>query len=102
VGNHNHQGANGSQQLVNMLLLEKSSGRVLFSDKGLPQSASHCVAVANPETQEVLVEMVSRVVRLKFTDAPRPSEPPATYEAAPTEKEGPKGIFGILNRFGGK
>ncbi len=102
VGNHNRQGANGSQQLVNMLLLEKSSGRVLFSDEGLPQSANHCATVANPETQEVLVEMVSRVVRLKFTDSPRPPEPPATYQATPTEKEGPKGIFGILNRFGGK
>jgi hypothetical protein len=101
VGNHSQQGANGSQQLVNMLLLEKSSGRVLFSDEALPQSPNHCATVANPKTQEVLVEMVSRVVRLKFTDSPRPPEPPATHEATPADKEGPKGLFGILKRFSG-
>jgi outer membrane protein assembly factor BamB len=101
VSNHNRQDANGSRQLVDMLVLEKSTGRVLFSEEGLPQSPNHCVTVANPATDEVVIEMINRLVRLKFTDRPRAPEPPASYEAAPSDQEGPKGIFGILEKFSG-
>ncbi len=98
---HTRQDANASRQLVDMLLLEKSSGRVLFSEEGLPQSPNHCVTVVNSATDEVFVEMINRLVRLKFTDEPRAPEPPASFEATPSDKEGPKGIFGILEKFSG-
>jgi outer membrane protein assembly factor BamB len=99
VGAHPTQNVNGSNTVVSLLLLEKSSGRVLLSEDNLPQSPNHFVVMCNGDRKEVLVEMVNRFVRLKFTDGPRPPEPPATYEASPGEKDGPKGLYGIFEKF---
>jgi outer membrane protein assembly factor BamB len=101
VGNNRRQDSNGTQQLVNIMLLEKSTGRILFAEDSLPPSVNHCVVTANADSHEVFVEMVNRLVRLKFTDAPRPPEPPATFEAIPADREGPKGLYRILQKFGG-
>jgi hypothetical protein len=84
-----------------MLLLEKASGRTLFANDSLPNAANHLVVTANEESHEVIVAMMNRLVRLKFTDAPRPPEPPATYEAAAVEKQGPTGLYKILQGFMG-
>jgi hypothetical protein len=99
AGSHTTQGVNGSSNLISILLLEKSSGRVLVSEDNLPQAPYYFAVNCNAESNEVLIELVNRFVRLKFTDAPRPPEPPATYEASPGEKEGPKGIYGIFEKF---
>lgn len=94
--------SNGGKQGIRMLILEKASGRRLFFDDALPPSgANHCVArVVDAEQHEVAVEMASRVVRLKFTDSPRPPEPPAMYEADAASQKGPKGLFRIFQKLG--
>ena len=99
AGSHTMQSVNGSTNLVSILLLEKSSGRVLISEDNLPQAPYYFAVSCNADSNEVLVEMVNRSFRLKFTDAPRPPEPTATYEASPGEQEGPKGIYGIFEKF---
>jgi outer membrane protein assembly factor BamB len=99
AGSRTMQNVNGSTNAVSLLLLEKSSGRVLVSEDNLTQAPHYFAVSCNPDTAEVLVELVNRIVRLKFTDTPRPPEPPATYEASPGEKEGPKGLYGIFEKF---
>jgi outer membrane protein assembly factor BamB len=98
IGTHSTQNANGSGTLISMLLLEKSSGRVLLTEDNLPPSPNHFAVICSADSNEVLVEMVNRLVRMKFTDAPRSPEPPATYEVSPGEQEGPKGLFGIFEK----
>jgi outer membrane protein assembly factor BamB len=99
AGSRTLQNVNGSTNAVSLLLLEKSSGRVLVSDENVTQAPHYFAVSSNAETNEVLVELVNRIVRLKFTDAPRPPEPPATYQASPSEKDGPKGLYGIFEKF---
>jgi outer membrane protein assembly factor BamB len=101
VGNHRRQDANGTHQLMNLLLLEKVSGRVLFADDSLPYSANYFVVSTFDESNEVLVEMANRMVKLKFTDAPRPPEPPAQSSADDQSTDGPTGLYKILKRLGG-
>jgi hypothetical protein len=98
VGTRSAQNVNGSANLVSLLLLERASGRILMSEDNLPQSPYHFAVISSADNNEVLVEMVNRFIRLKFTDAPRPPEPPAIYEASPGEREGPKGLYGIFER----
>lgn len=100
VGSMRRTDTNVQAQSITMLLLEKSSGRVLYAEDKLPQSPNLFAVTANGESQEVMIEMVSRLIRLKFTDAPRPPEPPATHEALPAEKEGASGLFRIIQQFG--
>lgn len=101
VGTNRRQDTGGAQQVVNMMLLEKATGRVLFADDSLPPSVNHFLITANPDSHEVDIEMVSRQLRLKFTDGPRPPEPPATADSAPDDHGGPKGLYRILQKFGG-
>jgi outer membrane protein assembly factor BamB len=101
VGNHRRQDANGTHQLMNLLLLEKASGRVLFADDSLPYSANYFVISTFDESNEVLVEMANRLVKLKFTDAPRPPEPPAHASSGDESTDGPSGLYKILKRLGG-
>jgi hypothetical protein len=101
VGNHRRQDANGTHQLMNLLLLEKTSGRVLFADDSLPYSANYFVVSTIDESNEVSVEMANRLVKLKFTDAPRPPEPPAHTPADAESADGPTGLYKILKRLGG-
>lgn len=102
IGIRQQQSVNGSNTLMSMLLLEKSSGRVLFAEDSLPQSPHHLSVISLPDSNEVRVEMVNRLVRLSFTDKPRAPEPPATFEAVAEDKEGPKGLFGIFEKLRGQ
>lgn len=86
---------------MNLLLLEKASGRVLFADDSLPYSANYFVVSTFDESNEVLVEMANRLVKLKFTDAPRPPEPPAHASSDGESTDGPTGLYRILKRLGG-
>ncbi len=100
VGNYHRQDTTGRQQFISLMLLEKSSGRVLVWEDELPASPNYCDIVADAAAHEVRVEMASQSVKLSFTDAPRPPEPPASYEAATAAEEGPRGLYRILQRIG--
>ncbi len=54
----------------------------------------------NHATHEVAIEMTARVVRLNFTDAPRPPQPPAMAEVEAASPPGAKGLFRIFEKLG--
>ena len=99
VGFYRGQDSTGSKPLMSVLLLEKSSGRILFADDKMQNTGNLCVVTADESTHEVSMDMVNRSVKLKFTDLPRPPEPPATLEAEVKDQRGPQGLNRILERF---
>lgn len=104
AGAVNRRNAGGGRQAISLVLLEKASGRLLFQDDTLPQSsANHCeIKVVDPLTHDLAVEMTTQTVRLKFTDHPRPPEPPAKVGGESNVNSGPGGLYGIGKKlFGG-
>ncbi|WP_168205224.1 outer membrane protein assembly factor BamB family protein [Bythopirellula goksoeyrii] len=93
------QGGGGTKPLASILLLEKASGRVLFADEAVQNSGNMCLVSADESSHEVSLEMINRTVKLRFTDLPRPPEPPATVEANNRDKSGTQGLNRILERF---
>ena len=84
----------GSHQAISMLILEKASGRRLFSDDALPASrANHCAVKAlGSDSKEVLVETSSQSIRLAFSDRQRSPEPPVMLGLESQEKKEKKGL----------
>jgi len=89
-----------------MLLLEKSSGRLLFRDENLPSSRNNYCSMRatgpgrlddgdDGDGNEVVIETSSQTIRLKFTEKKRPPEPPATMNVEPKQKKGQAGLLGI-------
>ncbi len=99
VGFYRGQDNGGSKSLASILVLEKASGRVLFSDEEMQNSGNLCFVSADETNHEVALETVSRTIKLKFTDLPRPPEPPATVEANDRDKRDSQGLERILERF---
>ncbi len=97
VGNMPRRDSRGSRQGISMLVLEKTSGRLLFSDDSFPASrGNYCaVKVLGPDAYEVFIETSSQSVRLAFTEQPRPPEPPAMTEMESKNENGKKGLLGI-------
>jgi hypothetical protein len=76
--------------------LEKASGRLLFHDDTLPQSANFCeLKILDESAHEMAVEMTTRTIHLKFTDEHRPPEPPAIVGGKSAGKKRLSGLFGI-------
>ncbi len=97
VGNIARRSNRGSQQGISMLMLEKATGRLLFSDDALPASrGNYCaISASGEEAHEVLIEMSSQSIRLAFTDKKRPPEPPAVGDIKSSTQNGHKGLQGI-------
>lgn len=93
AGNVRRRDKHGSKNEIGIMLLEKSSGRLIFHDETLPQSANHFF-LKSSETQpeEFVVEMLTRKVKLQFTGQPRAPEPPAMHEVQRNVKAGSKGL----------
>jgi len=93
AGNLVRQDKQGSKREIGIMLLEKSSGRLLFHDETLPQSANHFfVKAAENMPHEVVVEMLTRKIKIRFTDGPRAPEPPAMHDVQRHKRTGPKGL----------
>ena len=93
AGTIRNGGANRSKQIMGLSLLEKSSGRLLYHNDMLPSSPHHCWPKASEvDPNEVVVEMNTANVRLKFTDQPRAPEPPANQEVQRKADAGSKGL----------
>ncbi len=86
-----------------MLLLDKATGRTLFSSDELPQAgvAYSLMRVSDATRHEVTVEMAGRSIVLQFTDARRPPEPPALAEVESASGKVSRGLMGILRTLGG-
>jgi len=96
AGNIQRRSARGGKQAISLLLLEKASGRLLFHDDTLPQSANFCeLKVLDESAHEMAVEMTTRTIHLKFTDEHRPPEPPAIVGTKSAEKKRLSGLYGI-------
>jgi len=94
------RGSGGSGQGVSLLLLEKASGRLLFHDDTLPQSANFCdLSVLDESAHEMVVEMIKKTIHLKFTNRSRPPEPPAIVGWEKAGKKGSTGLQGILDKL---
>ncbi len=93
------QDNHGTKYLVGLKLLEKSTGRLLFEDDRLPQSSPLLLRSIDARPDEVLVEMPGRQIRLRFTDQPRPPEPPAMRDALRTDETGSRGLQKIGQKF---
>lgn len=82
AGNIHRRDHHGSKQELGVMLLEKSTGRMLFHDDTLPPSPHQCTfQVSEEKSDEATVEMKTRKIKLKFTDRPRAPEPPAMQKA---------------------
>ncbi|NOZ40037.1 MAG: PQQ-binding-like beta-propeller repeat protein [Planctomycetes bacterium] len=99
AGNIHRQARNRTKPEMGILLLEKSSGRMLFHDETLPQSSHYFfLRASDTELHEAVVEMSTRKIRLAFTDRPRSPEPPARRDV---QKKAGAGTGG-LQKIGGK
>lgn len=104
VGNTIRRDIRGGRQGIQMLILEKASGRQLYRNEELPGSnGNHCVVqVSTADSHEVRVEMARQSVVLQFSDLPRPPEPPGMSETSQGSQKGRKGLLEIGKKiFGG-
>jgi outer membrane protein assembly factor BamB len=101
AGRITRRNAGGGRQAISLLLLEKTSGRLLFHDDTLPQTnANYCdLKVVDEHSHEMAVEMTSRTVQLKFTDRHRPPEPPAVVGGESVGKSGSSGLYEITRKL---
>jgi hypothetical protein len=92
--------SSGAKQVVSLLLLEKASGRLLFHDDTLHQSANYCqLKVLDESAHEMAVQMTKQTIHLKFTDRPRPPEPSAMVGGDNAEKKGSSGLYSIFGKL---
>ncbi len=93
AGNIVRRDKQGSKREIGLMLLEKSTGRMLFRQDDLPPSANYClVQVSEDDPNEAVVEMINRRIRLKFTNQPRAPEPPAMSKVQRDVGQGSKGL----------
>ena len=99
AGNIRGQGRSRTKPNMGLMLLEKSSGRMLYHDETLPQSPHHFfVHASDTEPSETVVEMSTRTVKLQFTDRPRAPEPPTRQDI----QRNPGAGTGALQKIGAK
>jgi outer membrane protein assembly factor BamB len=94
---------NGGRNTSSVLILDKATGRTLFSDDELPQSGGgQCLArVADAASRQAAVEMAGRTILLQFTKERRPPEPPAMAEVESAAGSSTGGLMGIMLKLGG-
>jgi outer membrane protein assembly factor BamB len=97
AGVFQQQDAGGSQPRTSLLMLDKASGRTLFSQDDLPQAGGgQCLARTDAASHQATVEMAGRTILLQFTDQRRPPEPPAMSEVESAGSKTNGGLMGIL------
>jgi len=104
AGNIRRTGKQGSKNQTGIMLLEKSTGRMLFLDEHLPPSPHYCFfQVAEEEAggnaSVAVVEMMTRKIQLQFTDHPRAPEPPARHDVLRNVGSGSGGLQKIGEKF---
>ena len=80
---------------------KRTHGKLSDPDSGQPPRAPGAAALARHPLHEVAIEMTACVVRLNFTGAPRPPQPPAMAEVEVLGPASSKGLLGIFKKLGG-
>jgi len=89
----------GAQMRSNILCLDKRDGRAAYVNDGLTNHSLHMFDVSS-DVEAKTVKMVyqgTQSITLKFTEEPRPPEPP--YQAS-SEAAAPKGLADAANAVG--
>ncbi len=104
AGTVHHRTRSGGRPATSLLLLEKASGRLLYHGEKLPQTGGNYCALrmVDQNNAEMEVAMASRTVRVKFTNEPRPPEPPANVDSTAKEKESSGGLLEIGKKLLGQ
>ncbi len=94
--------ASGASTNLRLLCIDKSTGRTVYRDDALPDTAGGLFEIrARWDNQpQVSIEMSSRLVRLTFTDQPRPPQPPANDELEAVRPLNQRGLWGVGRRMG--
>jgi outer membrane protein assembly factor BamB len=85
-------------QSMSVLLLDKATGRTIYSNDALPQTGmSYCMAqVTDAARREITLDVAGRVMTVTYTDQRRSPEPPAVAEVESPGSARSGGIMGIL------
>ncbi len=94
--------ASGTSTGLRLLCIDKRSGRTVFRDDALPDTAGGLFEMRAQWDNEprVSVETSSRLVQLTFTDQPRPPQPPANDELEAVRPRDERGLWGVGRRMG--
>jgi outer membrane protein assembly factor BamB len=94
--------ASGTSTQLRLLCVDKQTGRTVYRNDGLPDTAGGLFHIrARWDTEpEVSIDMSSRTVRLTFTDQPRPPEPPANDDLEAVRGPDERGLWGVGRRMG--
>lgn len=104
AGTVHHRTRSGGRAATSLLLLEKSTGRLLFHEEKLPQTGGNYfeMRMVDEKEAEMEVRMASRTVRVKFTDKPRSPEPPAVVDSTVTKDKESGGLLEIGKKLLGQ
>jgi hypothetical protein len=94
--------ASGGGSHLRLLCLDKATGRTVFRNDDLKDTAGgrFDIRVAGQERPTVSIDMSSQTVQLTLTDEPRPPEPPANDQVEAPRDNSQRGLWGIGQRMG--
>lgn len=94
--------ASGTSMQLRVLCVDKQSGRTVYRDDALPDTAGGMFQIRSRWDADptVSIDMTSRSVRLTFTLRPRPPEPPANDELEAVQGRDQRGLWGVGRRMG--
>ena len=70
------EGSNPRDAGIDLLVLERATGRLLFHNENMDASSKLDVSVSDSDPNEIMLSTKSSEVRLRFTQGHRPPEPP--------------------------
>jgi outer membrane protein assembly factor BamB len=97
------RGEGEGRNSTSLLLIDKATGRTLYSSDELPQiGVGYLTAeLTDADKREVTIDMAGRPLVVQFTNARRPPQPPAMAEVESATSKSSEGIYGIFRSLGG-
>jgi outer membrane protein assembly factor BamB len=98
AGTLTSRSAADGRESMSVLLLDKATGRTIYSDDAIPQTGmGYCMArVTDAARREISLDVAGRAMVVTYTDLRRPPEPPAMAEVESPGNARSGGIMGIL------
>jgi outer membrane protein assembly factor BamB len=92
----------GTRMQLRVLCIDKQTGRTVYRDDGLPDTARGQFDIrAQWDTKpSVSIETSRQTIRLTFTDRPRPPEPPANDDLEAVRRPDERGLWNLGRRMG--
>jgi outer membrane protein assembly factor BamB len=94
--------AGGANSTLRLLCLDKQTGATVYRNDDLadtPGGQFH-IRASHDDPASVTIEMSTKTIRLRFTDEPRPPEPPANESVEAPRKSLGRGLWGVGQRMG--